>query len=88
MLLGEADSSTPADENSASHSGDLRLHLPAAADGSFVVRQLRGGFVSEFPIGERQGRSLEFQVGNGRTAVDLESFSGEIRLSVLREEAD
>ncbi len=71
----------------ATHSGDLRLLLPAAVDASFAVRQLRGGFASELPTGEIPAKSFAFQIGAGRSPVELESFSGEIRLSVLGEEA-
>lgn len=64
----------------ATHSGDLRLSLPEDTDAGVSVRSVRGSFESAFPVGDRRGKSFKFQIGSGRDPLDLESFSGLVRL--------
>lgn len=64
----------------ATHAGGIELLLPAETDATVAVRTLRGTFGSDFPPGDRPGKSFRFQVGSGRSVLDLESFSGPIRI--------
>jgi len=64
----------------ATHAGGIDLALPAETDAAVSVRTLRGTFTSEFLTGERSGKSFRFQIGSGRSILDLESFSGAIRI--------
>ena len=66
----------------ASHSGDVRLVLPAALGAMISVETFSGTIDSDFPItlqpGQRHGKQFEFQVGDGGARIDATSFSGGI----------
>jgi DUF4097 and DUF4098 domain-containing protein YvlB len=66
----------------ASHSGDLRLSLPEETGAAVTVRTLRGSFESPFLPDPKKGKkkSFRFTIGSGRDTLDLESFSGRIRI--------
>jgi DUF4097 and DUF4098 domain-containing protein YvlB len=67
-----------------SHSGSLRLNLPANLGAVFSVETYNGDIDSDFPVTMQpgQGRNshdrFEFTIGNGRARVSLETFSGKI----------
>jgi len=67
-----------------SHQGDVRVVVPANADATIRVNTFNGSFESDFPVTLQgpTGRSkrLSFTLGAGGAAIDLESFSGDIRL--------
>jgi DUF4097 and DUF4098 domain-containing protein YvlB len=66
------------------HSGVLRLNLPANLGAVFSVETYNGDIDSDFPVTMQpgQGRNshdrFEFTIGNGRARVSLETFSGKI----------
>jgi DUF4097 and DUF4098 domain-containing protein YvlB len=66
----------------SSHSGDLRLVLPAALGALIAVETFSGSIDSDFPItlepGQRHGKQFEFRVGDGSARIDASSFSGGI----------
>ncbi|HJU67061.1 MAG TPA: DUF4097 family beta strand repeat-containing protein [Gemmatimonadaceae bacterium] len=66
----------------ASHSGDVRLLLPAALGALISVETFSGTIDSDFPIelrpGQRHGKEFEFQVGDGGARIGATSFSGGI----------
>jgi DUF4097 and DUF4098 domain-containing protein YvlB len=66
----------------ASHSGDVRLILPAALGATISVETFSGTIDSDFPIvlqpGDRHGKQFQFQVGDGGARIDATSFSGGI----------
>jgi DUF4097 and DUF4098 domain-containing protein YvlB len=68
----------------ASHQGDVRVVVPSNADATIRVNTFNGSFESDFPVTLQgpTGRSkrLSFTLGAGGSAIDLESFSGDIRL--------
>lgn len=67
-----------------SHQGDVRVVVPSNADATIRVDTFNGSFESDFPVTLQgtTGRSkrLSFTLGAGGAAIDLESFSGDIRL--------
>ncbi|HKG92388.1 MAG TPA: DUF4097 family beta strand repeat-containing protein [Gemmatimonadaceae bacterium] len=73
-----------------SHSGSLRLAMPAGAGARLSLGTFSGSIESEFPItlepGERHGtpRRFEFTVEKGGASVSLETFSGDITLERAR----
>lgn len=66
------------------HSGVLRLNLPANLGAVFSVETYTGDIDSDFPVTMQpgQGRNshdrFEFTIGNGRARVSAENFSGKI----------
>ncbi len=66
----------------SSHDGDVYVVVPAiSADVS--VSTFSGEFESDFPVvltGSQQNRRMSFTLGNGGARLELESFSGTIRL--------
>lgn len=67
----------------ASHSGDVTVALPEAAGAVVQVNTFSGSFESDYPVTlteSRPGKRFSFTIGNGSARIDLESFSGEIRL--------
>ena len=66
------------------HSGVLRLNLPANLGAVFSVETYSGDIDSDFPVTMQpgQGRNshdrFEFTIGNGKARVSAESFSGKI----------
>jgi DUF4097 and DUF4098 domain-containing protein YvlB len=68
-----------------SHSGTLRLNIPAGAGAQFSVETFSGDLQSDFPVTlqppksslRREGR-IEFTIGDGRAKVTAQTFSGSI----------
>jgi DUF4097 and DUF4098 domain-containing protein YvlB len=66
------------------HSGTLRLNLPANVGAVFSVETYSGDIDSDFPVTMQpgQGRNshdrFEFTIGNGKARVSAENFSGKI----------
>jgi DUF4097 and DUF4098 domain-containing protein YvlB len=74
-----------------SHSGSVTLALPEAPNATVSVAVLSGSIRSSFPgmVGstDGRGRRQSFTVGSGSASVEIESFSGSVRL-VRRGEVD
>ena len=73
-----------------SHSGDVRLAIPANAGAQLSVSTWSGSIESDFPItlkpgehgiGSGQAKRFTFEIGNGAARVTAETFSGEITIS-------
>ena len=68
----------------ASHSGNIRLALPAGASALLTLSTYTGSIDSEFPITLQQrpsgsrDRELQFRLGSGSARLTAESFSGNI----------
>jgi DUF4097 and DUF4098 domain-containing protein YvlB len=66
------------------HNGDITMVLPENTNATFSVRTYNGDFNSNLPtkvVGEvRRGRRTTYILGNGGADVEVESFSGSIRL--------
>jgi len=70
-----------------SHSGSLTLSLPARAGATLRLETFSGHVNSDFPVtlqpdasfGPRDKR-VEFKIGNGRSRIIAETFSGSIRI--------
>lgn len=79
----------------SSHSGEIRLALPAGAGAALSVRTYSGTIDSDVPLtlqpnavpndaraaGYRTGRRLEFTLGGGGARITAESFSGSITIT-------
>lgn len=70
-----------------SHSGRLSLGLPANAGATVSLQTFSGNVDSDFPVTMEAGVSrmghesrFEFRIGNGRTRIVTETFSGDIRI--------
>ena len=72
------------------HSGDIRLLLPANVGAQLSVSTFNGTIDSDFPItlragehgiGANQAKRLNFTLGQGSARIIAETFSGEITLS-------
>jgi DUF4097 and DUF4098 domain-containing protein YvlB len=70
-----------------SHSGQLLLGMPADAGASVTMQTFSGNVDSDFPVTLESGRQrlghesrMEFKVGNGRSRVVVETFSGDIKI--------
>lgn len=69
-----------------SHSGSITLLIPANASARFGIETFSGELDSEFPVTlqpdrtGRQGRRLEFVLGNGGATVIAETFSGDVEI--------
>lgn len=70
-----------------SHSGSLTLMLPPTAGATIRLETFSGSVDSDFPVtlGANSGRAaretrFEFAIGNGRSRVTAETFSGDIRI--------
>ncbi|MCU0620824.1 MAG: DUF4097 family beta strand repeat-containing protein [Gemmatimonadales bacterium] len=67
----------------SSHQGDVTATVPAGAGATVRVNTFNGDFTTDFPVtlsGDAGRRKLTFALGSGSAAIDLESFSGDIRL--------
>jgi DUF4097 and DUF4098 domain-containing protein YvlB len=71
-----------------SHSGSVRLSLPANVGAEVRVETFSGSIDSDFPVtlqptttsrGHSSGR-IEFKIGDGRSRIVAESFSGTIKI--------
>jgi DUF4097 and DUF4098 domain-containing protein YvlB len=72
------------------HSGELRLRLPAAVGAQLTVSTFSGGIESEFPItlkagehgiGVSQAKKINFTLGQGSARIVAETFSGDVILT-------
>lgn len=70
-----------------SHSGAITLGLPANAGATVSLETFSGNVDSDFPVTLESGRTrsghesrFEFRIGDGRSRVTLETFSGNIRI--------
>ena len=65
------------------HSGDVVVVAPPATSATVTVATLNGKLDSSFPVSAndaRQGRRYTFRLGSGSGRLEMESFSGDIRL--------
>jgi hypothetical protein len=65
------------------HDGDVTVVVPEPTSAAVSVSTFNGDFESSFPVqvqGMRRGKRFDFVLGSGRGELDLESFSGTIRL--------
>jgi DUF4097 and DUF4098 domain-containing protein YvlB len=73
----------------SSHSGEIRLALPANVGAALSLRTYSGSIDTDFPLtlqpngsgAARPGRRLEFTLGGGGARVTAESFSGDITIA-------
>jgi DUF4097 and DUF4098 domain-containing protein YvlB len=71
------------------HSGEIRLQLPANVGAQLSVSTFSGGIESDFPItlktgepgGSMRSKRLDFTLGQGSARIIAETFSGDITLS-------
>lgn len=68
-----------------SHSGDMRLSVPANAGGTVRLETFSGSVESDFPMimqpsghGSGRPKRMEFSFGHGRARITAETFSGDI----------
>lgn len=67
-----------------SHSGTIRLALPANTGARISLETFSGSFQSDFPVtiegdsGPGSGRSGEARIGRGNARIDAQTFSGSI----------
>lgn len=71
----------------ATHSGSLTLAVPANAGATVSLETFSGSVDSDFPVtlesgaNRQKGESqLDFRIGDGRSRIVLETFSGNIRI--------
>jgi Putative adhesin len=68
----------------ATHNGNVTLIIPETSNATFTVRTYNGEFSSNLAtkvVGEvRRGRRATYILGNGSAEVEVESFSGNVRL--------
>jgi len=70
----------------ATHSGDVRLVLPAGVNAEMTMQSFSGSMDTDFPVtlaGARSAtrpRTLEFVIGEGGARVRAETFSGDVVL--------
>lgn len=69
------------------HSGRVTLGLPADAGATVSLQTFNGNVDSDFPVTLESGKSrmghesrFDFKIGDGRSRVVLETFSGDIRI--------
>jgi DUF4097 and DUF4098 domain-containing protein YvlB len=66
-----------------SHSGDVVLVIPAGANATLSLATMSGEFESDVPLvfsESRPGRRITTVVGTGSARVELETFSGRVRI--------
>jgi DUF4097 and DUF4098 domain-containing protein YvlB len=67
------------------HSGEIRLELPANVGAQLSVATFNGGIESDFPItlqaGDHGNKRLNFSLGQGTARITAETFSGDITLT-------
>jgi hypothetical protein len=69
-----------------SHSGSLWLTLPADVGAQMRIETFSGGIDSDFPVTLQPNqtggstRNIEFKIGDGRSRIVAETFSGQIKL--------
>lgn len=67
----------------SSHNGTIELHVPASSSATFEVSTFNGEFEVDFPVQlrDREARGqYQFRLGDGNAHVELESFSGDVRV--------
>jgi len=67
-----------------SHSGDVTFAMPPGAGATIGVSTFSGDFDTDIPVQlteQRQGKRFSFTLGSGGARVELQSFSGDIRLA-------
>jgi hypothetical protein len=73
-----------------SHSGEIRLELPASVGAELSLSTFSGEIDSAFPItlvtgthdiGAAQAKKLNFTLGKGTARIIAETFSGDVTLS-------
>lgn len=71
----------------ATHAGRLTLAVPASAGATVILETFSGAVESDFPVTLESGRSrkdheskFEFRIGDGRSRISIETFSGDIRI--------
>ncbi|MEO8194340.1 MAG: DUF4097 family beta strand repeat-containing protein [Gemmatimonadales bacterium] len=69
------------------HAGRIRLGMPADAGATVSLQTFSGNVDSDFPVTLESGRQrmgheskFEFRIGNGRSRIVAETFSGDIRI--------
>lgn len=68
----------------STHSGDVTFGMPQGAGATISVSTFTGDFDAEIPVQlteQSKGRRFSFTLGSGSARVELESFSGDIRLA-------
>lgn len=70
----------------ASHSGSIRLELPASTSAQLTLSTFNGTLSSDFPItldprSRSSEKRLEFRLGNGGARLSAETFSGNISIT-------
>ena len=67
------------------HSGEIRLALPADVGAQLSIATFNGGIESDFPItlraGDHENKRLNFTLGQGTARISAETFSGDITLT-------
>jgi len=68
------------------HSGEIRLALPADVGAQLSVATFSGGIESDFPItlqagGAHENKRLSFTLGQGTARIIAETFSGDVTLT-------
>lgn len=72
----------------STHNGTIDMRVPQRTDAKFVVSTFNGEFEVDFPIQLRDVDTrgqYEFQLGSGAARVELESFSGNVRVLRARQ---
>ena len=67
----------------STHNGTIEMRVPQQTSATFVVSTFNGEFDVDFPVQLRDVRTrgqYEFQLGGGAARVELESFSGNVRV--------
>jgi len=71
----------------ATHNGDIIVAVPETSNATFSVRTYNGSFNTAFPLkggntaDARRGRRVTYTLGSGEAEVELETFSGGIRIA-------
>jgi DUF4097 and DUF4098 domain-containing protein YvlB len=67
------------------HSGEVRLTLPADVGAQLTISTYSGGIESDFPVtlkaGDHENKRLSFSLGQGTARIIAETFSGDITLA-------
>lgn len=72
----------------STHNGTIDMRVPQSTDAMFIVSTFNGEFEVDLPIQLRDVDTrgqYEFRLGNGAARVELESFSGNVRVLRARQ---
>ncbi|NLG62312.1 MAG: DUF4097 family beta strand repeat protein [Candidatus Cloacimonetes bacterium] len=72
----------------STHNGTIDMRVPQGTDATFVVSTFNGEFEVDFPIQVRDQETrgqYQFRLGSGAARVELESFSGNVRVLRARQ---